>query len=340
MKKILLFTALFILFVSQPFISKGQTKEELEKLQKSTVYVVIDEEANDNNRKYSELFTKYWTFSKVEVISSSQLGENLQIGNFFITMKFRYEEGFNFERPATLQHFSLCLWTPKEKEFKKFVNSTKKKDFDYSSIADEWSCKSIMTDKSDPFTYDNFMTGEFFGNGHALFGGLGFVKNWIQATQIRFEKLLNGEKYEAVYKEKVNFMGTSKKLFVYIKNKDEIMKLKKETLYIPATFLVNNELNGPSFNHYLHKKKPPYKAKDIFIDYPAKYEVISLKDMNEKIMSAEEPFFYIMKDGSFAIQVVNALTGEVIYKQEIRSQESFENYYIDQLSDIIDGTSK
>jgi len=337
MKKIVLISFLLFLFICNSFNTLGQSIENVKKIQRSKLFVVIDQNEHDNNPKYAELFKKYWTFNEVEVIESSQIVDNLKVGNFFLTIKFVYEEGFKLDKPASKQKFYLCMWTVDEKKLAKFERKSKgNKDVDFSEIADEWGSTPILVDKSDPFKVSDFFSGEYFGNGHALFGGLGFVKNYIQRKQLNYEKVLRGEEIEKEKKEKINFMGLNKKQFVSILNEKEVDKLKEETLYVPATLLVDNALRGPTFSTYVMKKRPPLKAKDVFDGYPGKYEVLSLEEINEKIMTTETPFYYLMKDGNFNIQIVNALTGEIIFKQEIQFQDTFDAHYLDELSDILE----
>jgi len=95
MKKAMYILTLSVLFVLNSSLCSGQLfytfnkdlmKKELENLKKSTLYVVIDETANDKNAEYAKIFKEYWNYSKVEIIGPKEMPTYLKEGNFFFTL--------------------------------------------------------------------------------------------------------------------------------------------------------------------------------------------------------------------------------------------------------------
>jgi hypothetical protein len=296
-----------LLFIANPFIANAQfqinygVEEEIEELKQSTLYVIIDEEDHQNNPEYAKILKENWTFSKVEVIESNEFPEYLKAGSYFLTLTTLYPQGFNIEKsPAALIHFYYSLWTP-NKEYLAKIKKKNPKKIDFGELAHTIATIDLEFDKSESFKVEDVMSGEFFGNGLPLYSGLGIFKNYLQA----FQNLLN-TKVKNVYK------------FVEIRKDEELKELKSNTLYVPSTFLTDN--SGSSFLSYTKNKRPLLDSKEIFEDYKYKYQVISLKELNDMILSGEV-IYYISKPNQVTINITNSKTGELIYHSWVKENE-------------------
>ncbi len=271
-------------------------KRESEKLKNATLYIAIDQNANEKNEQYVKIIEEYWKYSKVEVIDPNEFMNYLKEGNFFLSLTVMYDIGFDFNKPAAFQYFTYDLWTPDPDFLKKMQKKHKPNMLkDYRNLAQILSSIALIFDKSESFTIDDVMKGEYFGNGIPLYSGPGIFKNYIQA----FQMYLNNKE------------GYSKTVI----NKAEIKKLKKSILYVPSTFLVDN--SGITFNNYKKNKKTALNAEEIFADYTPKYKEISLKELNDKILNSDEPIYYISKPATNRVVVINSQTGEFIFAHYI-----------------------
>jgi hypothetical protein len=96
-----------------------------------------------------------------------------------------------------------------------------------------------------------------------------------------------------------------------IENDIELKNLKNETLYVPSyTMIKYNKFNG--------NESKSHDEEDIFEDYKNKYKIVSTEELNNKILSETQPFYYLVYIRSCTqkfINVVNSSTGEIIYSE-------------------------
>ena len=329
MKKNLYFLVIAtLLFLNSP-ICNGQFnfegwREELPKLKTATLYVAIDQNEHTNNPEYAKIIEENWVYSKVEIIAPNEVGSYLKEGNFFLTLTVQYDKGYDVDKPAALQAiFSLTLWTPNPKYLKKILRKNDPDmEIDFGELALKVASIGLVFDKSQSFKIADVLKGEYFGNGYALYSGLGIFKNYLIGFQ---DFLKENKKYS--YKSVTNC------------NEKEIMKLNAEILYVPSTALIDN--SGLGLFSYKKNKKPALKASSIFVNYPAKYQVINIKDLNQRILANEDTFYYISLPGNNELTVTNSKTAEVIFKQDINAiSEAFSSLYLKKLINLMEGDEK
>ena len=145
----------------------------------------------------------------------------------------------------------------------------------------------------DDYTLRNPYTiyGTSYSDGNHLRNwGPGIFKNQIQELQKLLAK------------------GENDGLFSKIFDKDKVQKLKTETLYIPDyVFVKRNKFNGSETDHF--------EEKEILEDYKLDYKIISIEELNSKILNGEEIIYlsYIRSNTDKFISIVNSKTGDVIY---------------------------
>ncbi|MEI6696649.1 MAG: hypothetical protein WCO13_11330 [Bacteroidota bacterium] len=315
MKKNIYITVLSLLLVFNGTICKSQFSKsesfakDKKMLAASTLYVVIDQNAHDNNAEYAKIFEENWKYSKIQIIEPKEVGNYLKEGNYFFTLSVTYEKGFDFDKPAAFLFFNYNLWTPNPAYLKKIKRKNDPDmEIDFSSLAFTIASINLSFDKSQSFKIEDVLKGEYFGNGYPLYTGLGIFKNYIQGFQRFFED------------NRSHYFRT-----ITYSNPKEIKKLKNEILYVPTSILVDN--SGITFNNYKKNKKPPIKASVLFADYIGKYQVISLKELNEKILNSEEAIYYISHAED--VTVTNSKTGEIIFGQTLASTSTALNEMMD-----------
>ncbi len=329
MRKIIYFQVILMLFALCSFNANGQfinfnnpqLKKEVELIKKSKLIVPIDEKAFDVNAEYAEVLKKYWTLSEIEIIDPSQLVESLKEGCYYLTLSVSYPAGFNLDKPATKLSYKYTLWKPYADELAKFRKKKGNKKFDFEKIANEFAFIYLDFDPAVTFYVNDIFKGEFFGAGLALNSGPGIFKNYVQ----EFQTYLQEPDKEAV---KSNYFS---KKSINLCNEQELQNVKSNTLYIPNTTLIRETEHKLK---YVNNPEEPYDIKKIFEKYPGTYEVIDLKDLNEKIMKDENVFYYFVKRGS-QIKIMNSRTGEIVYQEMVDDSFDFKAKDLKSLIEIL-----
>jgi hypothetical protein len=105
--------------------------------------------------------------------------------------------------------------------------------------------------------------------------------------------------------------GESRWLFQHVNKDQALRKLRRATLYIPDYVLIR-------FNKFNGKEDKRHELEDLFEDYKYKHEVISMDDLNEKILTATEPFYYfsyIRSSTDGYLTIINGQSGEIVYNE-------------------------
>ena len=203
----------------------------------------------------------------------------------------------------------------------KFRKKKGNKKFDFEKIANEFAFIYLDFDPAVTFYVNDIFKGEFFGAGLALNSGPGIFKNYVQ----EFQTYLQEPDKEAV---KSNYFS---KKSINLCNEQELQNVKSNTLYIPNTTLIRETEHKLK---YVNNPEEPYDIKKIFEKYPGTYDVIDLKDLNEKIMKDENVFYYFVKRGS-QIKIMNSRTGEIVYLEMVDDSFDFKAKDLKSLIEIL-----
>ena len=146
----------------------------------------------------------------------------------------------------------------------------------------------------------------------------GFLKNYFQKISNLIQKEQNYWMYEDEYLP-------------------ELKNLAKKTLYVP-------DFVAQKYMAFTGEYKKPDKAylDKMFKKYEFKYQMISSDELNKKIMS-NEPIYYLMYvrlNGERFISVVNAKTGEVVYRAYHKLGYELKSKHISKLNKAILKASK
>lgn len=294
---------------AQPYLFDNK---ELPKLKKATLYVIMDTKTGKDD-KYYDVFKEVWNYCAYEIIEPSEVGNYLSPDAFFINIHVTISQNQLEYSPLYkyLQVYELKIWkiTPA------YARKMDRKNFrmqDINLVENSITVAKIRLKPDDSkrfFVSDMLKKSDFLGAPYMLYTGPGIFKNYLQYLQTLLNKQL-------FYKERES-----------ICNYNELDKLKKSTLYIPKTLL--NEYKKDKALTDQNKIAKIYDPKEIFEDYPGKYEFISIADLNNRIMEADETMYYASIYLSLetlvysTITITNSTTGEIIFSESIVSGRSF-----------------
>ncbi|QBZ97242.1 hypothetical protein [Flavobacterium sangjuense] len=300
----------FILIL--PAISFGQIAitnvSEIAKIKNGTTFFAMSNPASPKAAAYVEAIKKNWTLSKVECIKYTEVEKNIAPNNSFVTITANMTSS-NSTMENTESHIYLELWTTNGNYT---YDPKKRKHFNQ---ADKISLATIELFAD--FTAQNYPSSlykmDYDASGHLENWSAGIVANYIQQMTILLNK---GEIREA-------------KTVFY--NKDELKKLASETLFIPDYVMTKFSKNADD-----ESKK--FETKEIFEGYNLTYKLLSLEELNDKILSNPTPFYYLLfiktKDGKF-VTVTNSKTGEIIYTEYSGSPSNFKSSDLKELQKAI-----
>ncbi len=307
MKKFLFILILFISVAklqAQPFLVDN---DEIDKMKNSELYIVMNLSA-ESSKEYVEVIKKYWTLCPVEVIDYSDVPKYFKANVYFMTSFIVYWDGntgYN-NKSRSNQKFELAIWTPKQK----FIDAVRKKpeklkNFSIMDNAVIVAGICLKADDSKFFGISDVFTEDFMGKGYMISSGKGMLKNYLQNIQLNInDNIFN--------KPRVSYSLP-----------EELFKLKKATLYIPEE--IAKEYNNDGDNG-VYTVKEVHKVEE---DYPYKFELITMENLNELIMTSEEPIYYLTSYFDFemsfhnVITVTNSETGAIIFTDNVLSNKTY-----------------
>ncbi|MDP4267019.1 MAG: hypothetical protein Q8880_06260 [Bacteroidota bacterium] len=307
-------------FYSKTFAQfEMKNSDDYPRIKNGTTYVIMKDPEDANSAEYIDAIKKNWTISKkVEFIKSGDFEKYLKPENSFLSF-FALETittstnntGFSKSSMTGCQ-ISLCLWTSDLSYFKK-----KRNVFDGDRFRNILVKVKLQTDMETYRICDKIFSYQFNGEGHIYNWSPGIAQNYIKEFKILLDK-----------GEKVNPL---KDYFDEV----QLKNLKSGILYVPNYVLISRSIfNG--------KETKQHEEKEIFEDYKYKYKILTANDLNEKILSDDNKFYYMFMNfdntGKF-IYITNAKTGEVIYSVQINNSINIKSNDLKQLYKIINHKS-
>ncbi len=143
------------------------------------------------------------------------------------------------------------------------------------------------------------------------------------------------------YFQKVNDLIQKNQVYwMYVKNPEslpELKNLKKKTLYVPD-FVARKYL---AFSGSYKKPDKAYLDK-LFKNYNYKYQMISSDELNKKIMQNELIYYlmYVRLNSERFVSVVNAQTGEIVYRAYFPMGYNLKSKHISKLNKAIQKAAK
>ena len=263
---------------------------EIAKIKTGTLFVAMKDPNSIKDKEYVAVFMKNWTFSKIACIKYSEVEKNIAPNNSFLTIgatSSGIESVADNSADYSKTNVFLELWTTNGK----FVyNPTKRKHFNLNDKI-QIARIELFTDFVALSNPSMLYKTDYDGKNHIKNWGTGILTNYIQ-TLIAF---LNKSEEQNLTAE--------------ILKKEEIIKLNAETLFIPNYVLTK-------FSKSSEDENKKFEEKELFNAYKLNYKLLSVEDLNAKILNDKIPFYYLLsvKSGNDKfISVVNSVSGEIIY---------------------------
>jgi hypothetical protein len=274
---------------------------EIDKIIQGKTYILMKDPESEIAKEYIKVFWDYWTISKIEFIKYSDFEKYLNpndsyfmIGGYVTNTSFATlftKEQSNKHIDNTITHLYLQLFTCNKKYFQAKDKNIAKEFTDDERV--EVARVELYTDNSTLANPDNIYQSDYNVNGHIYNWGPGILKNQIQTL--------------------MNLLMKNEIRNLFDGNDDQIalLNLQNETLYIPDYFM-------NKFNKLTGEESQKFDENEIFEDFKLKYKIISIEELNKKILSEKKPFYYLVYIRSQIdkyICVYNSFTGDMIYSK-------------------------
>jgi len=279
-----------LLFSLLPWLTFSQitltNTAEIAKIKQGTTYFAMKDPASPAAAVYVAAIKKAWSLSKVECIKYTDVEKNIAPNNSFVTLGANMTTS-NSTLASTETRMYLELWTTNGK----YTYDPKKRR--HFNQADKIVVATIEL-FADYYAQNNpsaMYKMEYDAAGHFKNWGAGVLSNYLQQLCTLLEK------------------GNECTAKTEIANTTELQKMAGSTLFVPDYVLTKFSKNSDD-----ESKK--YPEKEIFDGYTLAYKVLSIAELNEKIVNSTAPFYYLLyvkTPSEKFVTVTNAQTGEIIY---------------------------
>ena len=281
----------FCVLLTVSFAAKAQFKisnvELIPQLKKGTTYVVMPPTDATTAKQYMDVIQQHWTFSKVEQIDFNEVEKHLSPNNSFLMLaNMTVQKTWNDRVVGSYEEFYLSFWTGNEKLYKPKADKS-----NWAYNMSEVATGRVAVNKEAFLDGMVVYKAGMSGGGHIHTWGTGLLKNYLQQmVRLLEEGVAMDSDYPTI-------------------DKTQLKTLKNKTLYVSEAVLV-------SFNPINADNSEKHDEKLVFQDYKAKHKVVSSEQLNNMILSATEPFYYLLQTQVYHgkyVNVINAATGEVVY---------------------------
>lgn len=257
-------------------------------------YVMMKDPQAESAQPFIKAIEDAWTIGKLEFIkysdqSNYNSSENyfLSISGIIFTTKFKKDGG---QGNADFSNTHVYL------EYYKAAASTEKTGKKGKVTIIEGEKKQIArielyTDFQTLMDPANIFANEFDGEGHIRNWGPGILKNYLQSLMGLIKN------------------NQERGLYTNIDKSTDLKKLRNSVLYVSEDVLIK-------FGKFNGDESKRFDEEDIFKNYSLKYKLISVKELNEKILTEKEPIYYLLYIKSSTdkyVTIINSITGEMQY---------------------------
>ncbi|HLO53739.1 MAG TPA: hypothetical protein VK169_05585 [Saprospiraceae bacterium] len=254
-------------------------QSDLDALKASKTYFVY--RPSDDVEELKKAISEVWKFTEITFIPYDDI-DNIPAQNASIFALTGYNKQVYSTVKTNNTKVYLSLWM----EIKNKKGKTKKITFcriEFHPIFKDLEHITSLNTENE--------IGYLYNQGTLNNWNTGFLKNYLKNVNDRLQD------------------GTNRWLYKSESNHAELKNLAKETLYIPDYLLVK-------FNKFDGDESEKLDKVELFEKYPFKYEILSAKELSEKIISEEKPFYYLVYVKSSTdvyFTIFNSKTGEIIY---------------------------
>ncbi len=303
-------TFLLLFFISISFEANSQIAvtniDDLSEIKKGTTYVLMKDIISERAKEYMSVFDKYWTFSKIEFILSSDLSSHISPEDSYINIGGLHtiKIGSSYQQI----HLYFRFWNFKDSFFNK-----KKSKIDFDKDVNQIARTEVFTDEALLGDLNKIFLTEYDSDKHLRNWGPGVLKNNIQALMT----LLNNNEEKSLYSK--------------IRKEEKIQSLRTDTLYVVDYLLIKR-------NKFTGDESKRFKEKDIFKYYKSNYKMISIEELNDKILSDEEFYYlsYLRSSAHKFVSIINSKTGEYIYSAYNPMSYNFGSKDLRAIQEILD----
>lgn len=262
---------------------------------------------SERAKEYMAIFDEYWTFSDIEFILKSDFINYISQTSTYISMGglHKTKRGSSYQQI----HFYFEFWDLKDG----FFENKKDKKINYKKDVNQIARLEVFTDESLLKDMDEIFLTEYDSDKHLRNWGPGVLKNNIQALMT----YLNSNE--------------DKNLFSKIRNEEKIRLLRTDTLYVVDYLLIKR-------NKYNGDESKRFKEKDIFEFYKSNYKIITIEELNNKILNNEEFYYlsYLRSSSNKFVSIINSKTGEYIYSAYNPMSYNFNSKDLRAIQEILD----
>jgi len=258
---------------------------ELGLLQNTTTLFVYRDGDKPHVESLQKTLSEAWTYTPLEFISYDDYQSNVYEETYsFLTLGYTHrvkesETGAN----SFNTHFFLSLWRPKGEERVNYARIEMHPDRIAYGFAYLYAEIEEQRDTIVQVLYQSVP----IKNWH-----ISYLKNALQYTQHK----LKAKESRGLYTDEKH---------------DQLGYLKRYTLYVPDYCLEKYiAVKGNEPNRHDPSK--------LFAKYPYKYKIIPKEELDQLIMTADKPIYYLSYIKSSTMKFVNVLnskTGELLYSE-------------------------
>ena len=260
----------------------------------NVTYVTMTDPEADASQPYIKAILEAWTIGKVEFIKYSDANKYnntesyfLSIGGIIYNSSMKRSSGYGkvdyTNTHVYLEYFKLGASTETEdKKGKKKIIVGEKKQI---------ARIELYTDFKTLAEPENIFNNDYDASGHIRNWGPGVLKNYLQA----FSGYVKNNEERTLYANS--------------ENSKELKNLRNSVLYVTEDVLIK-------FGKFNGDESKRFDKEDIFKNYSLKYKLISMNELNEKVLNETNPFYYLLYIKSSTdkyVTVINSVSGEIVY---------------------------
>lgn len=273
---------------------------KLNPLKKTTTIFVVKDSEEEDIETYQELLDASWTITPIKVIKFSQLKNYIEDPKYsFFTIDAICIRSNASETLHT--YLQLWMYDPKSSPTKK--KEREKLVFATIFLLPKSQYMNSKTKIDDLYTEDAIFNWQ-----------IGIITNNIKVVNDYLMK--NTERVS--YKDEVD--------------KEELKKLKSDTLYITDLVLID-------FDPLTSDDSARKDQYELIKKYKYKCKIVSVSELNDLILSSETPIYYlnfIKSLGTKYVTIQNSITGKIIYGNVTAMSYNFKSKDLERLVKEID----
>ncbi|MES2628620.1 MAG: hypothetical protein V4616_06590 [Bacteroidota bacterium] len=269
---------------------KGSDKfdgTEIPKFKKTTTVFIYRPDQESQLKEFENILKENWTITPYLLAPYSEIGKyRFKLQYSLFDTRFFVKTTKNFRKDGTVSTYVTT------RIFYGLSMNVMKK----GKQEELFLCRIMLNPNMEAYGYSQTRTAALFDDylhTQAVFlnGGMGYLKNYISYMNKRLQQ-------EQPYMS----------LFETLENKELMMPLKTQVLYVPDNFAYKmSPFTG---------KEEPQSLEEVMRKYPGKWERVSNQKINEMILNGEDFYYaiHIRNSGDKYMNVIHSKTGNPVFK--------------------------